>query len=174
MSSVRSLVHEQIDRLIPIHSVKVYEPLGIANMRTEFQRIIKRHRFTLDEEFTAACDEEETEVATEDIHGLHAWVDQRENSPSTKAHFSDRGSSNHSPNAAWSEVSNPSRSHSPQSLQGMNSMEQAMYNDDVKVHHQHGDVAELPGTAMIEPWHGGLSELPATEARWYPGLSELP
>lgn len=176
MSSVRLLVHNQIDRLIPIHSVKVYEPLSIARMRTEFQRIIARHRFTLDEEFTAGYDEEDTEVTTEDIHGLNSWVDQRENSPSTKTYFSDRGSSSHSPNATWSEVSNPSRSQSPQSLHGMNSMEQAMYNNDVKVHYQQGEVAELPGTAMIEPWHGGLSELPATEVRgpWYPGISELP
>lgn len=176
MSSVRSLVHDQIDRLIPIHSVKVYEPLGIAKMRTEFQRIIARHRFTLDEEFAAAYDEEETEVATEDVRGLNAWVDQRENSPSTKTYFSDRGSSNHSPNATWSEASNHSRPHSPQSLHGMNSMEQAMYNDEVKAHYQHGDVAELPGTTMIEPWHGGLSELAATEAKghWHPGISELP
>ncbi|KAJ8123707.1 hypothetical protein ONZ43_g403 [Nemania bipapillata] len=69
-SSVRELVHSEIDRLIPIHSVKVYEPLSITKMRTEFQRIISRHRFTLDEEF-APTYEEETDIATEDMHGLN-------------------------------------------------------------------------------------------------------
>lgn len=176
MSSVRALVHNEIDRLIPIHTVKVYEPLSIAKMRTEFQRIIARHRFTLDEEFIPAYDEEETEVAAEDVHGFNQWVDQREKSPSTQTLFSDHGSSSQSPDRAWSEPSSTSPSQSPQ-MHGMKSMEQAMYNGEPKIHHhQPTMVAELPGTMMHDPWHGGVSELPASTTRgpWYPGISELP
>jgi hypothetical protein len=172
-SSVRELVHNEIDRLIPIHSVKVYEPLSITKMRTEFQRIISRHRFTLDEEFAPAYDDED---ATEDMHGLNMWVDQRENTPSTNTFLSDHGSSSQSPDMTWSEPTNTSVSHSPPSLHGMNSMGQAMYNAEPKSLRQSGDVAELPGTTVTDPWHGGFSELAATEVRgpWFPGISELP
>ncbi|KAI0422110.1 hypothetical protein F5X98DRAFT_326877 [Xylaria grammica] len=175
-SSVRSLVHKEIDRLIPIHSVKVYEPLSITRMRTEFQRIIARHRFTLDEEFTPAYDEEE-DVATEDVQGLNQWVDRREGSPSTNTFLSDHGSPKQSPDLAWSEPSSISPSHSPQSLPGMKSMGQAMYNAEPKAPHQPVNVAELPGTTMNDPWNGGVAELPATLERtpWHNGvISELP
>lgn len=171
-ASVRELVHNEIDRLIPIHSVKVYEPLSITKMRTEFQRIIAQHRFTLDEEFSPAYDEEDADVVTEDMHGLNMWVDQRENTPSTNTFLSDHGSSSQSPD--WSEPTNTSISHSPQSLHGMSSMGQAMYDTEPKSLRQ--DVAELPGTTVTDPWHGGFSELAATEVRgpWFPGISELP
>ncbi|KAI0540934.1 hypothetical protein GGR58DRAFT_458415 [Xylaria digitata] len=179
VSSVRALVHKEIDRLIPIHSVKVYEPLSITKMRTEFQRIVARHRFTLDEEFTPAYDGEEVNVAAEDVHGLNQWVDRRENSPSGGNTFlTDHGSPNQqSPDLAWSEPSSVSRSTSPQSLHGMKSMEQAMYHPEPKSLHQPVHVAELPGTTVTDPWNGGVSELPASVARtpWHNGgISELP
>ncbi|KAI1180920.1 hypothetical protein F4777DRAFT_178821 [Nemania sp. FL0916] len=174
-ASVRSLVHLEIDRLIPIHSVKVYEPLSVAKMRTEFHRIIARHRFTLDEDFTPTYDEEESSVAAEDVHGLNTWVDHREQSPSTGTYFSDQGSSNQSPEIPWAEPSNSTLSHSPPNLHGMTSMEQTMYEAEPKSLRQHENMAELPGTTVIEPWHGGLSELPDTDPRgWYHNVSELP
>ncbi|KAI1129440.1 hypothetical protein F5Y10DRAFT_238256 [Nemania abortiva] len=175
-SSVRQLVHNEIDRLIPIHSVKVYEPLSITKMRTEFQRIIARHRFTLDEEFTPTYEEEDIDVAAEDVHGLNMWVDQRENSPSTNTFLSEHGSSNQSPDTAWSEPTNTNPSHSPPSLHGMNSMGQAMYNTEPKTLQQSANMAELPGTTVTDPWHGGFSELAATEAKgpWFPSIPELP
>ncbi|KAI1284593.1 hypothetical protein F5Y07DRAFT_393557 [Xylaria sp. FL0933] len=171
-ASVRSLVHNEIDRLIPIHSVKVYEPLSISKMRTEFQRIIAQHRFTLDEDFIPAYDEE-ADVG-EDVNGLNQWADQRGNSPSTNA-FSDHGSSNQSPDLAWSEPTSTNPSHSPQSLHGMKSMEQTMYNPEAKAMHQPVHVAELPGTLVHDPWNGGVSELPASVVRspWHTGVSEL-
>ncbi|KAI1355018.1 hypothetical protein F5Y01DRAFT_271992 [Xylaria sp. FL0043] len=171
-ASVRSLVHNEIDRLIPIHSVKVYEPLSTSKMRTEFQRIIAQHRFTLDEDFIPAYDEE-ADVG-EDVNGLNQWADQRGNSPSTNA-FSDHESSNQSPDLAWSEPTSTNPSHSPQSLHGMKSMEQTMYNPEAKAMHQPVHVAELPGTLVHDPWNGGVSELPASVARspWHTGVSEL-
>ncbi|KAI0408135.1 hypothetical protein F4802DRAFT_550661 [Xylaria palmicola] len=177
-ASVRSLAHQEIDRLIPIHSVRVYEPLSIARMRTEFQRIIARHRFTLDEAFAPAHDEEGTEVAVEDMQSLNQWVDRREKSPSAQTAFSDRGShsQSQSPDTTWSEPS-ISPSHSPQNLHGMKSFEQAIYHTEPKaMHSQSAHVAELAGTMVTEPWHGGVAELPASGARhpWYPGISELP
>ncbi|KAI1754447.1 hypothetical protein F4782DRAFT_31474 [Xylaria castorea] len=175
MSSVRALVHDEIDRLIPIHSVKVYEPMSIAKMRTEFQRIVAQHRFTLDEEFAPAYDEEEADGAAEDVQGLNQWVDQRDKSPSTQTGFSDYGSSSQSPDIAWSEPSSISPAQSPQ-MHTMESMDQAMYNTEHKINQQHGHVAELPGTIMTDPWNGGVSELPASTGRspYYPGISELP
>ncbi|KAI8950753.1 hypothetical protein F4801DRAFT_318396 [Xylaria longipes] len=174
-SSIRNLVHNEINRLIPIHTVKVYEPMSIAKMRVEFSRIIARHRFTLDEEFVPVYEEEEADVATEDVNGLNQWVDQREKSPSTKTLFSDHGSSNQSPDIAWSEPSSISPSQSPQ-MHGIKSMEQAMYNAEPKIHHQPAMMAELPGTMMTDPWQGGVSELPASTERspYYHGISELP
>ncbi|KAI0913372.1 hypothetical protein F4823DRAFT_65600 [Ustulina deusta] len=159
-SSIRSLVHKEIDRLIPIHTVKVYEPLSTSRMRTEFQRIIAQHRFTLDEEFTPTY-EEELDVA-EDVQSLNQWVDRRETNPSTNT-FSDHGSSTQSPDLAWSE---------PQSINGIKSMEQTMYDDGSKGVHQPVHVAELPGTLVNDPWNGGVSELPAPV--WHTGISELP
>ncbi|KAI0866151.1 hypothetical protein F4860DRAFT_459102 [Xylaria cubensis] len=174
-ASVRALVHNEIDRLIPIHSVKVYEPMSIAKMRTEFQRIVARHRFTLDEDFIPTYDEEETDVGAEDVQGLGQWANQREKSPSTQTTFSDHGSSSQSPDIAWSEPSSISPAQSPQ-MHGMKSMDQAIYGAEPKIHHQPANVAELPGTMMTDPWHGGVSELPASTGRhpYYPGISELP
>ncbi|KAI0969771.1 hypothetical protein F4678DRAFT_438136 [Xylaria arbuscula] len=173
-SSVRALVHQEIDRLIPIHSVKVYEPLSTSRMRTEFQRIIAHHRFTLDEEFTPVYDEEEADV-TEDVTSLHQWMDQREKGTSSNT-LSDHGSSNQSPELTWSEATSTNQSISPQSLHGLKSMEQTMYNDETKGVHQPVHVAELPGTLVHDPWNSGVSELPASVARsaWHPGVSELP
>lgn len=184
-SSVRALVHKEIDRLIPIHTVKVYEPLSTSRMRAEFQRIIARHRFTLDKDFTPTYDEEKEEAdVAEDVHGLNQWVDQREQSPSI-----DHGSSaTHSPDLAWSETPNITPSHSPPNLHAMKSMEHVMYqnnnnnnnsnhNADPKVmHHQPVHVAELPGTLVHDPWNGGVAELPAPMARnaWHTGIPELP
>ncbi|KAI0194066.1 hypothetical protein EV127DRAFT_334237, partial [Xylaria flabelliformis] len=174
-ASVRALVHNEIDRLIPIHSVKVYEPMSIAKMRTEFQRIVARHRFTLDEDFIPTYDEEETDVGAEDLQGLGQWANQREKSPSTQTTFSDHGSSSQSPDIAWSEPSSISPAQSPQ-MHGMKSMDQAIYGAEPKIHHQPANVAELPGTMMTDPWHGGVSELPASTGRhpYYPSISELP
>ncbi|GAP87641.1 putative ras GTPase [Rosellinia necatrix] len=176
LSSVKSLVHKEIDRLIPIHSVKVYEPLSTAKMRTEFQRIIARHRFTLDEEFTPAYEEEEVEEAAEEVHGLTVWMEQMDRSPTEPNFPSEHGSPNQSPHIAWSEPSSGSPPHSPKSMYGMKSMEQTIYHADPKVHYQPAHVAELPGTTVSHPWEGGMSELPATDGRnpWYPGVSELP
>ncbi|KAJ3569337.1 hypothetical protein NPX13_g6121 [Xylaria arbuscula] len=173
-SSVRTLVHKEIDRLIPIHSVKVYEPLSTSRMRAEFQRIIAQHRFTLDEDFTPTYDEEADVV--EDVQGLNQWVDERGQTPSI-----DHGSSaTHSPDLAWSETPTITPSHSPPSLHAMKSMEHVMYNNnnnvDPKVmHHQPVHVAELPGTLVHDPWNGGVAELPAPVARnWHTSIQELP
>ncbi|KAJ2994029.1 hypothetical protein NUW58_g1658 [Xylaria curta] len=165
MSSVRSLVHNEIDRLIPIHSVKVYEPMSISKMRTEFQRIIARHRFVLDEQFTPAYDEEEADVAVDDVQGLSQWVDRREKSPSATTFYSDRGSANQSPDITRSEPPTNSPSNSPQILHAMKSMDHLMYNTEPKVLQQPAIVAELPGTMVTDPWHGGVSELPASAPR---------
>ncbi|KAI0199046.1 hypothetical protein F4808DRAFT_227317 [Astrocystis sublimbata] len=185
-SSVRALVHAEIDRLIPIHTVRVYEPLSIGKMRTEFTRIIARHRFTLDEEFTPTYDEEEaSEVAAEDVQGLNQWVDQKDNSnnnnnnrsPSpytTTTGYSDHGSAAQSP---LSEPLNISPTQSPPP-HGMKSMEQAFMHhpESAKTQNQAAIVAELPGTMVNEPWHGGVSELPASTGNggWHPGVAELP
>ncbi|KAK5630696.1 hypothetical protein RRF57_006411 [Xylaria bambusicola] len=173
-SSVRALVHKEIDRLIPIHTVKVYEPLSTSKMRAEFQRIIARHRFTLDEEFTPVYDEEEADVA-EDVHGLNQWVDQREQTPSIEH----ESSATHSPDLAWSDSPNitPAQSPPPPSLHAMKSMDQIMYtNADPKHMHHPVHVAELPGTLVNDPWNGGVAELPASVARnaWQTGIPELP
>lgn len=171
LASVRSLVHDEIDRLIPIHTVKVYEPLGIAKMRTEFQRIIARHRFILDEEFTPVYDDEEAGEA-EEVHGLTVWMEQMEKNPTDEDHPSERGS----PDPTWSEPSSVSPPHSPQSTYGMKSMNETMYHADPKAHYQPAHMAELPGTTVAEPWRGGVSELPASNGRnpWHGGVSELP
>lgn len=171
LASVRLLVHNEIDRLIPIHTVKVYEPLCIAKMRTEFHRIIARHRFVLDEEFTPTYDDEEADEA-EEVHGLTVWMEQMENSPTDES----RPSEHDSPGPTWSEPSSVSRPHSPQSTYGMKSMNETMYHADPKAHYQSAHMAELPGTTVAEPWHGGISELPVSNGRnpWHGGVSELP
>ncbi|KAI3323148.1 hypothetical protein HD806DRAFT_498124 [Xylariaceae sp. AK1471] len=180
-SSVRTLVHKEIDQLIPIHSVKVYEPMSIAKMRTEFQRIVARHRFTLDEEFALPFEEGEAEVGTDDVRGLDHWIDQREKSPAGETYFSD-GSTGQSQSldVPWSDPSGLTPPpHAPQNIRRMKSLEQAMAYTEHKPLPQPPILVELPGTTMTDPWNGGLSELADSQVgqvgrHWYPGMSELP
>ncbi|KAI1823366.1 hypothetical protein F4861DRAFT_336782 [Xylaria intraflava] len=187
-SSVRSLVHKEIDNLIPIHSVKVFEPLSVSKMRNEMRLIISRHRFILDEDFIPAYEEVEFNVGAEDMQDLNQWMDQRENSPSTGTVFSDQTKPSPSQEYSWPVPPSPKPYQSPQLRPQIQSQpqpqihhevdrkEHAMYNVDNKVHPQPINAVELPGTTMLDPWNGGISELPATIVRRsrYHGVSELP
>jgi hypothetical protein len=177
-SSVRTLVHKEIDRLIPIHTVKVYEPMSIVKMRTEFQRIVARHRFSLDAEFTQASEEGEVEVGMDDVRGLDQWIDQREKSPGSGTYFSDESTSRgQSPEVSWSDPSYLAPpQQAPQSIRRMKSLEQAMAYTEHKPLPQPPVWVELPGTTVTDPWNGGLSELADSQvgSRWHHGMSELP
>ncbi|KAI8625009.1 hypothetical protein F5Y19DRAFT_451960 [Xylariaceae sp. FL1651] len=175
-SSVRSLAHNEIDRLIPIHSVKVYEPMSITKMRTEIQRIVTRHRFTLDEEFTVGFEEEEADVGVEDVRGLDQWMDRSGQSPTNGTCLSDDGSTSQSTDTPWSKPSSLALPQTPQSVHRMKSVEQALYDVGHKAYHEPSDLAELPGPTLKEPWYSGPAELPGSLASgpWYPGMPELP
>lgn len=170
--AVRTLVHNEIDRLIPIHTVKVYEPLSTMKMRTEFRRIIAGHRFSLDEEFIPAPEEENAEVAVRDVRGLDQWMEQREKSLHGGSFFSDSASTSRSPSLPQVE----------QTVRHMKSLEQAMYdigNKPLPDPPQAPQLVELPGTTVVDPWNGGLSELADSQVgnmthRWHPGMVELP
>ncbi|KAI1433516.1 hypothetical protein GGR50DRAFT_688257 [Xylaria sp. CBS 124048] len=195
-SSVRSLVHKEIDHLIPIHSVRVLEPLSVSRMRSELRLTISRHRFVLDKDFFPAYEGGgggggggEADVGLEDIQSLHRWMDQREKH--TNSSSSSAGTRPSDP----AEITNPRQEVSwpvplsssnppvtpPQIFlhHGSDSMEQqqaTMYTVDRKFHLPPVDAVELPGTAMLDPWNGGISELPGSMARRsrYRDLPELP
>lgn len=179
LASIRALVHGEIDRLVPIHTVEVYEPLSIAKMRNEFQRIVARHRFTLDEEFILQPEDEEVDVGIEDVRGLDQWIDRKDRSAASGTFLSsdDRSVSQKSlPDLPLSESASLPSPQTPHSshVDRMNSMERAIYEAGHKAYHDHPNVAELPGSMMKDPWHGGLSELQGSVGPWYPGMSELP
>ena len=129
-SSVRARVHREIDALIPIHTVRVYEPLSVVKMRTEFHRIVAKHRFTLVENgalYTLQAFVEgngqgtsgssvEMAVIDDDMRGLGEWMDHQKKIPAANANgnantagatfYSDRGSStDQSEIVSWIELS---------------------------------------------------------------------
>jgi hypothetical protein len=124
-SSIRARVHREIDALIPIHTVRVYEPLSVGKMRTEFHRIVAKYRFTLMEDgalYTLQAfvegngqgtSESSVELAAidDDMRGLGEWMDhhRREKIPAANAagatFFTDHGSStDQSEMVSWIEL----------------------------------------------------------------------
>ncbi|KAI2643451.1 hypothetical protein GGS21DRAFT_542183 [Xylaria nigripes] len=176
--SVRSLVHKEIDALIPIHSVRVFEPLGIMKMRNEMRLTISRHRFVLDEVFTPLYEEWEAGIGAEDVRRFNQWVDERGN-PSTRTNIPAKAELSANQDGSWSTTPSPNPSHTsnsqPQSQPVTELREQATNSVEPKGHQHPVDVAELPGTTMVDPWNGGLSELPGSITRWsrYQGIPEL-
>ncbi|KAI0398217.1 hypothetical protein F5Y17DRAFT_473413 [Xylariaceae sp. FL0594] len=99
--SIRTRVHREIDVLIPIHTVKVYEPLSVVKMRAEFHRIIATNRFTLNEsqrelhtlqafvdeggQSTSESTGAEVAVIEDDMRGLDEWMDRRRQREKEKA-----------------------------------------------------------------------------------------
>ncbi|CAJ2506729.1 Uu.00g079150.m01.CDS01 [Anthostomella pinea] len=70
-ASVRTRTHKDVDKLIPIISVKFYQPLSMTSMRTALQRLIVRHRFTLAD--AAVGEVEPVDGDTNDVRYMHEW-----------------------------------------------------------------------------------------------------
>ncbi|KAI1266061.1 hypothetical protein F5Y18DRAFT_416856 [Xylariaceae sp. FL1019] len=180
-SSVRTLAHQEIDRLIPIHSVsKIYEPLSIVKMRSEFSRIVTKYRFTLDEEFVIppGFDRQETDAGEEDLRGLDRWIGRTDYRTDSGTFFTEDTSSTAAATtvgvAPWQDLSNKPLPLPPQTVHNMKSMENVVYDAGYKAYHEAVAPVELPDVSAKEPWFGGASELPGSLHAWYPSRAELP
>ncbi|KAH9901759.1 hypothetical protein F4778DRAFT_737580 [Xylariomycetidae sp. FL2044] len=70
-SSIRTLVHRDIDKLIPVVSLKFYQPMSIATMRTQLFRLIQRYQFVLAD--VEALEIESLDSDAEDVRRLDEW-----------------------------------------------------------------------------------------------------
>ncbi|KAI1814796.1 hypothetical protein GGS20DRAFT_384500 [Poronia punctata] len=148
-SSVRADVHAEIDKLIPIHTINVYQPLSVSKMRTEIQRIIANHRFTLEED-------KETGVAspsplpiptsTEGVNDMREWRGKVATFCSTST----------STTPSWIELEPETNENN----NNENVVTPLKYDTNTQ---QQKEPAELPGTTMTDPWNSGISELQGSE-----------
>lgn len=88
--SIRKDVHREIDALIPIHNLKIFEGLKIALIRREMQRIIRRYRFVLGEGRGCTGEQEVLNAAAEasaqngnnnsndEMYQLELWKDRQD------------------------------------------------------------------------------------------------
>ncbi|KAI1329163.1 ADP-ribosylation factor family-domain-containing protein [Xylariaceae sp. FL0255] len=140
-------------------------------MRTETQRIIDQHRFSLDEAFIPPmADEDEFDAGVEDVRGLDQWMNRKTNQQSSSV--SDRTSSLPSPVSPI--YANKPLPPPPRDLHRMVSVEAAMYEAGQKAYHEPPAVqktyqeppmilAELPDlNTKGGGWDGGAAGLPGS------------